>query len=51
MDECRELIGDEIERVVVWESGSSAREQAGKPVRLRVAMKDADLYSFWFRRL
>ena len=49
-DECRELIGDEIERVVAWEGGSAVSGLAGKPVRLRFVMKDADVYSFRFRR-
>jgi hypothetical protein len=46
--DCRELIGDEIERTVAWESGSSVGELAGKAVRLRFVMKDADMYSFRF---
>ena len=50
LDECRELVGDDIERDVAWESGSSVGGLAGRPVRLRVAMRDADMYSFRFRR-
>jgi hypothetical protein len=46
--DCRELIGDEIERVVAWEGGSAVGELAGKTVRLRFVMKDADVYSFRF---
>ena len=49
-DDCRELIGDEIERVVAWERGSTVSGLAGKPVRLRFVMKDADVYSLRFRR-
>ena len=49
-DDCRELIGDEIERVVAWEGGSAVAGLAGKPVRLRFVMKDADVYSIRFRR-
>ena len=47
-DECHELVGDEIGRSVAWDGGSSVSELAGKPVRLRVVMKDADLYSLRF---
>ena len=47
-DECRELVGDEIGRSVAWDGGFSVSELAGKPVRLRVVMKDADLYSLRF---
>ena len=46
--DCRELIGDEIERTVAWDRGSAVGELAGKAVRLRFVMKDADVYSFRF---
>ena len=44
-----EIIGDQIERVVSWKGGSDLSRIAGKPVRLRFVMKDADLYSLQFR--
>ena len=44
-----EVIGDEIERVVTWKSDRDVSELAGRPVRLRFAMQDADLYSLRFR--
>ena len=44
-----ETIGNEIDRVVRWDSGSDVSALAGKPVRLRFVMKDARLYSFQFR--
>jgi hypothetical protein len=44
-----EIIGDEIERVVAWEAGSDVEALAGKPVRLRFILADADLFSFRFR--
>jgi hypothetical protein len=47
--DCEEQIGDEIERVVRWKGGRAAGALAGRPVRLRVMLKDADLYSFRFR--
>ncbi|MDP6063509.1 MAG: hypothetical protein QGI49_01775 [SAR202 cluster bacterium] len=47
--ECRELIGDEIEGVVAWEGGSDLGALTGKPVRLRFAMRDADVFSFQFK--
>lgn len=46
---CREQIGNEIERTVSWAKGSDVGALSGKPVRLRFAMKDADLYSIRFR--
>lgn len=50
LDDCPEIFGDEIESVVLWKSGSDVRAMAGKPVRLRFVMKDADLYSIRFRQ-
>ena len=49
LSECHELIGDEIERAVAWEGGTSVGGLAGRPVRLRFVMKDADVFSFRFR--
>lgn len=48
LEECHEIIGDEIARVVTWNNGSDVSSLAGKPVRLRFLMKDADLYSMRF---
>jgi hypothetical protein len=47
--EAVETIGDEIGRVVRWKGGSDVSALAGKPVRLRFVMKDADLYALRFR--
>jgi hypothetical protein len=49
LNDCPEVYGDSIEQVVRWNKGSDVAALAGKPVRLRFAMKDADLYSFRFR--
>ncbi len=46
--ECPEILGDEIQRIVSWEVGSDVSSLAGKTVRLRFVMKDADLYSIRF---
>lgn len=43
-----EQIGNEIHRVVTWKQGSDVSSLAGKPVRLRFVIKDADLYAFKF---
>jgi len=48
--ESAELYGDEIEQVVSWEKGSDVSHAVGAAIRLRFAMKDADLYSIRFRR-
>jgi hypothetical protein len=43
-----ETIGNEIERAVRWKSGASVGRLAGRPVRLRFVMKDADLFALRF---
>ena len=45
--DCREIIGNDLARKVSWKGGSLS-PQAGKPVRLRVELKDADLYAMRF---
>ena len=47
--ECVEIFGDEIERVVRWESGGNVGSLVGKPIRLRFVMAAADLYAMQFR--
>ena len=49
LEDADEIIGDEIERVVSWQGGTDVAALVGKPVRLRFAMKDADLFSIRFR--
>ena len=49
LSECREIIGDEIERLVTWEGRQDLSRLSEKPIRLRFVMKDADLYSMRFR--
>jgi hypothetical protein len=47
--DCPEIFGDEIERVVQWRKGRDVGTLAGKPIRLRMMIRDADLYSFKVR--
>jgi hypothetical protein len=44
--ECMELRGDWVEQTVTWKQGGSLGPLAGKPVRLRFKLADADLFSF-----
>lgn len=47
---CIPLTGNEIARQVEWkQTDNTLREVQGKPVRLRILMKDADLYSIRFK--
>jgi hypothetical protein len=45
---CAPLRGDSIAQGVAWKDGAAAGRWAGKPVRLRFELKDADLFSFRF---
>jgi len=46
--ECREVIGNEIEREVSWDSDADLGSLVGKEVRLRMMMKDVDLFALRF---
>lgn len=48
LDDCPEIFGDEIEGAARWSNASDVSALAGKPVRLRFALKDADLFAFRF---
>ena len=48
LKDCTELIGDSVEHTIRWTGGTDVGSLAGKPVRMRIKMKDADLYSFQF---
>ena len=47
--DCKEIYGDEIDGSVAWKNGPDVSKLAGKPIRLRFVLKDADLYAFRFR--
>ncbi len=47
--DCQRIVGNEISRVVRWEKGADLGSLITKIVRLRVQMKDADLYSIRFK--
>ena len=44
-----ELFGDALERVVTWHNQPDVSTLASQPIRLRVVLRDADLYSLRFR--
>lgn len=46
--ESYELFGDTLDRRVLWHSGRDVSSLAGRPIRMRFVMKDADLYSWKF---
>ena len=48
MEECQPIIGNEISRTVYWNKSKDLSKLAGKPIRMRVYLKDADIFSFKF---
>ena len=48
LDDCSPITGDQIDQVVSWK-GSDLASLAGKPVRLRFVLEDADLFSMRFQ--
>lgn len=48
LDDCAAIVGNAIERPVAWAGGSDLSALAGQPVRLRLALQDADLFSLRF---
>ena len=49
LDDCDPIIGDDVDRAVTWNGSSDVSSTAKRPIRLRFALKDADLYSLRFR--
>jgi hypothetical protein len=46
--DCAPIFGDTLDRTVTWTGGGDLRALAGRAVRLRFSLQDADLYSFRF---
>lgn len=49
LDDCTELLGDDLEKRVTWKGGAGLAALAGKAVRLNITLQDADVYSLQFR--
>ena len=49
LDDCEETFGDSIEREVAWKAGKDVSALAGKAVRLRFVLKDADVFAYRFQ--
>jgi hypothetical protein len=50
LDDCHEVYGDDLERIVAWKGNPDLGALAGRSVRLRFELRDADLYSFRFQQ-
>ena len=48
LEQCPEIFGDTLRRIIPWKDNQTLASLSGKPVRLRFVLKDADLYSFRF---
>lgn len=48
LEHCEEVFGDAIDRPVIWKDGADVSALSGQPIRLRMVLKDADLYAFRF---
>ncbi len=48
LEDCDPIYGDHISRIVKWKGKTDVSQQAGKPVKIRFEMEDADLYSLTF---
>jgi len=48
LDDCHLQYGDQLDRIVSWNGGDDVGALAGRPVRLRIELKDADLFGFRF---
>jgi hypothetical protein len=46
--DCNLMYGDQLDRTVTWKNGADLGSLAGKAVRLRFEMKDADVFAFRF---
>ncbi|NND32989.1 MAG: hypothetical protein HKN76_10385, partial [Saprospiraceae bacterium] len=48
LEDAEEIIGNEIKRIVHWKGSSDVSGLMGRVIRIRIVLKDADLYSFKF---
>jgi len=48
LEDCEPIWGDHVSRLVEWKSGEDVGALAGRPVRLRFELSDADLFSLRF---
>ena len=48
MNQCDDIYGDDLDRTVTWNGSADVRQLAGQTVRLRLALEDADVFSFRF---
>ena len=50
LDDMEPLYGDKLDGTVKWQGASDLSGLAGEPVRMRIELKDADVFAFRFAR-
>ena len=50
LNDCPPVFGNALQRTVTWKHGSDVSALTGKPIRLRIELKDADIFSFQFTK-
>ena len=48
LEDCDEIYGNELEKMVTWKGKGDVSKLRGKAVRLVFELRDADLFSFQF---
>jgi hypothetical protein len=49
--ECHEIFGDNVEYPVAWKTNASLESLQGRAVRLRIVLREADVFSFQFSQV
>jgi hypothetical protein len=49
LSESKELYGDELEQPMIWNGSTNVAALANQPIRLRMVLRDADVYALRFR--
>jgi len=47
--DCEPLFGDTLDREMTWKPGFDVSSMQGRPMRLRLVLKDADVYAYRFK--
>ena len=48
--DCEPIIGDRLDALVSWKGGADLTGFAGQPIRVRIELRDAQLYALRFRQ-
>jgi len=48
LDDCDDIYGDAIDKVVTWNGNDDVSALSGQPIRMRIVLNDADLYAYQF---